>query len=87
MRVRHHLYRKHHIPEEAPTHAEVSAGDLLQLTDQGREVRRRHGPRRRRSALVESLGGQIESFHFAFGGTDAYVVAELPTMSRPRQRL
>jgi uncharacterized protein with GYD domain len=30
------------------------------------------------SALVEGLGGKIESFHFAFGGTDAYVVAELP---------
>jgi uncharacterized protein with GYD domain len=26
--------------------------------------------------LVESLGGKIESFYFAFGGADAYVVAD-----------
>lgn len=26
--------------------------------------------------LVESLGGTIESFYFAFGGADAYVVAD-----------
>jgi len=28
--------------------------------------------------LVEGVGGKIESFHFAFGGTDAYVVADFP---------
>jgi len=28
--------------------------------------------------MAESLGGSLESFHFAFGGTDAYVVVELP---------
>ena len=28
--------------------------------------------------LAESVGGRIESFHFAFGDTDAFVVAELP---------
>ncbi len=28
--------------------------------------------------LIEDLGGSLESFHFAFGGTDAYVVADLP---------
>ncbi|MGO8882455.1 MAG: GYD domain-containing protein [Streptosporangiaceae bacterium] len=27
--------------------------------------------------LVESLGGKIESFYFAFGGSDAYVIADL----------
>lgn len=27
---------------------------------------------------IVAMGGQMESFHFAFGGEDAYVVAELP---------
>jgi uncharacterized protein with GYD domain len=26
--------------------------------------------------LVESLGGKVETFYFAFGGTDAYIVAD-----------
>jgi uncharacterized protein with GYD domain len=30
------------------------------------------------AGLCESVGGKIESFHFAFGGTDAYVVADFP---------
>lgn len=29
-------------------------------------------------ALAEGLGGKLESFHFAFGERDAYVIAELP---------
>jgi uncharacterized protein with GYD domain len=29
-------------------------------------------------AAAESLGGTVESFLFAFGGTDVYVVADLP---------
>ena len=28
--------------------------------------------------MAESLGGSVESFHFAFGGTDAYVICEIP---------
>jgi uncharacterized protein with GYD domain len=28
--------------------------------------------------LAEGLGGKLESFYFAFGETDAYVVLELP---------
>lgn len=28
--------------------------------------------------ITESVGGKIESFYFAFGETDAFVVAELP---------
>jgi uncharacterized protein with GYD domain len=28
--------------------------------------------------LIESVGGKIESFNFAFGATDAYVVADFP---------
>ncbi len=30
------------------------------------------------TALVESLGGTVESFYFALGDTDAYVVIDLP---------
>ena len=28
--------------------------------------------------LIEGLGGKMESFYFAFGTTDAYVIADLP---------
>ncbi|MGH3543778.1 MAG: GYD domain-containing protein, partial [Mycobacterium sp.] len=28
--------------------------------------------------LIESVGGKLESFYFAFGKTDAYVVADFP---------
>ena len=28
--------------------------------------------------LAESVGGSLESFHFAFGDTDAYVIVDLP---------
>jgi uncharacterized protein with GYD domain len=31
--------------------------------------------------LAKSLGGSIESMYFAFGGHDAYVIAELPDHS------
>jgi uncharacterized protein with GYD domain len=30
------------------------------------------------TALIESLGGTVESFHFALGETDAYVIADMP---------
>jgi uncharacterized protein with GYD domain len=30
------------------------------------------------AALAESAGGKLESFHFAFGDTDAYVIVDLP---------
>ena len=30
------------------------------------------------STLIESLGGSMESFYFAFGDTDAYVTVDLP---------
>jgi len=29
-------------------------------------------------SLMEGLGGKLESFHFAFGETDAYVIGEFP---------
>jgi len=28
--------------------------------------------------LIESLGGKMEAFYFAFGDTDAFVIADLP---------
>jgi uncharacterized protein with GYD domain len=28
--------------------------------------------------MAEGLGGRLESFHFAFGETDAYVVLDMP---------
>lgn len=30
------------------------------------------------TALVEGLGGKVESFYFAFGGTDVYVTVDMP---------
>ena len=29
-------------------------------------------------AAAKSVGGTLDSFHFAFGGTDVYTVADLP---------
>jgi uncharacterized protein with GYD domain len=29
-------------------------------------------------ALIKGLGGRVESFYFAFGGTDVYVIADMP---------
>jgi uncharacterized protein with GYD domain len=30
------------------------------------------------AAACESVGGKLESFHFAFGDADAYVISDLP---------
>ena len=30
------------------------------------------------SQLAEGMGGKLESFHFAFGDSDAYVIVDLP---------
>jgi len=30
------------------------------------------------SAAAKSVGGKVDSFYFAFGGTDVYCVADLP---------
>jgi uncharacterized protein with GYD domain len=30
------------------------------------------------AAVAESVGGTLESFHFAFGDSDAYVIVDLP---------
>ncbi len=50
-------------------------------TTQGVEGLKQKGGSSRRDAvaeMVEGLGGSLESFHFAFGDTDAYVVVDLP---------
>lgn len=38
------------------------------------------GTRRRQEAerIAESLGGRVDSFHFAFGDTDAYIIGDFP---------
>ena len=43
-------------------------------------VRSGGGSARRKaiSHMAESVGGRLESFHFAFGDRDAYVIVELP---------
>lgn len=41
----------------------------------------REGGVRRRAALtqtVESMGGRVEAFYYAFGETDLYIIADLP---------
>jgi uncharacterized protein with GYD domain len=41
----------------------------------------RDGGSKRRSAaraLIESLGGKLESLYFAFGSTDVFAIADLP---------
>jgi uncharacterized protein with GYD domain len=30
------------------------------------------------TTLIESLGGKVESFYFALGDTDAYVIVDMP---------
>jgi uncharacterized protein with GYD domain len=46
----------------------------------GKGVQRAGGTSRRDAvaAMAEGLGGSLESFYFAFGETDAYVVLDLP---------
>ena len=45
-----------------------------------RGVQREGGSGRREAvaAVAKSVGGSLESFHFAFGERDAYVVCDLP---------
>ena len=50
-------------------------------TREGVEGVRSKGGTSRRDAVAETiqgLGGKLESFHFAFGEHDAYVIVELP---------
>jgi uncharacterized protein with GYD domain len=41
------------------------------------------GSKRRAAAqgLVESLGGRLEAFYFAFGDSDVYVIVDMPDAS------
>lgn len=51
------------------------------FTAQGLEGLRRDGATARRAAVeraIESLGGTLESFHFAFGDRDTYTIMTLP---------
>ena len=43
-------------------------------------VQKDGGTKRRKSAqtLVESVGGRMEAFYFAFGASDVYVIADMP---------
>jgi uncharacterized protein with GYD domain len=48
---------------------------------EGVEGLKNKGGSSRRDAVAEmadSLGGKLESFHFAFGDPDAYVIVDLP---------
>jgi uncharacterized protein with GYD domain len=50
-------------------------------TAEGAKAIQRDGGSARRAAVaktLEAIGGRLESFYFAFGGTDAYVIADLP---------
>lgn len=50
-------------------------------TDEGAKGVQSAGGTSRRDAvakMAEGLGGSLESFYFAFGETDAYVVLDLP---------
>jgi uncharacterized protein with GYD domain len=50
-------------------------------TEQGVKGVQSAGGSARRDAIAqmaESLGGSLESFHFAFGDRDAYVIVDLP---------
>lgn len=50
-------------------------------TTSGLEGVRKAGAKSRVDAvasMLKGMGGQLESFHFAFGETDVFVIAELP---------
>lgn len=50
-------------------------------TQAGMSGLREEGGWKRREALqqmIEGVGGELESFYYAFGDTDLYMIAELP---------
>jgi uncharacterized protein with GYD domain len=51
-----------------------SADGIKAVLDKGGSARRDIA-----EAAAKSVGGKLESFHFAFGDDDAYVIAELPS--------
>jgi uncharacterized protein with GYD domain len=53
----------------------------VSYTPQGVQSLQKDGGSGRRAAVqrfVEQAGGRLESFYFAFGEADAYLIAELP---------
>jgi uncharacterized protein with GYD domain len=53
----------------------------VNYTQAGLEGLLKDGGSKRRSVtekLVDSLGGKLEAYYFAFGETDAYVIADFP---------
>ena len=38
----------------------------------------RHGSSRGDAKAIEGVGGKLESFYFAFGGVDVFVIVDLP---------
>ncbi len=53
----------------------------VSYTAQGAEGLLKGGGSKRRAAAeqaVKSVGGKLESFYFAFGDADAFVIADLP---------
>jgi uncharacterized protein with GYD domain len=50
-------------------------------TAEGAKASRRKAASARRAAVeksIASVGGRLEAFYFAFGGSDAFVIADLP---------
>jgi uncharacterized protein with GYD domain len=53
-------------------------------TAEGSKGLQKDGGSKRRTvaqSLIESLGGKLESLYFAFGGSDVFVIADLPDNS------
>lgn len=53
----------------------------MSYTAGGAQGLRKEGGAARRAAfddLMKSAGGSLESFYYAFGETDAYIIADLP---------
>src|SRR4051812_22147923 len=53
----------------------------VSYTAQGAEGLRKDGGTARRAVaqkLAEQMGGRVESFYFALGESDAFIIAELP---------
>ncbi len=55
-------------------HASYSPEGMRGLLKEGGTARRDAA-----AGAIKSVGGRLESMHFAFGDTDAYIIAELPT--------
>ena len=54
---------------------------MVSYTAQGAKGLLKDGGSKRRAAAekaAKAVGGKVESFHFAFGDTDAFVIAEAP---------